>query len=365
MKVFLHRDVDLTPTKPKPMDQERPIPSINRGQNFDVGLPPHHSDVSLFTTPRLPTILERTEPPTSEGFKNEKQFPFGERPFEFHWRRDGENRPMMDSGPSSDNKPVSVPKMQIVDQKNISSRQRAMNYRGHLAVNPEIQWIGKPRTSAPAVPEKDPLKWDSPSPQKEKRKIKPNNPQAETVGPLQKRPPRLSGQPQIGGTMDKGAAAKPSEGKNKSYDKPWRVEKKPDKGAAKARADDSEFLRHVYPDGDGPDANLIKMLEREVIDRQLDITFEDIAALDDAKKIIQESVLLPLLMPQYFIGIRKPRKGVLLFGPPGTGKTMLAKALASKGQTTFFNVNASTLASKWKGDSEKLVRVISADLVTI
>lgn len=99
------------------------------------------------------------------------------------------------------------------------------------------------------------------------------------------------------------------------------------------------------------------MLEREVIDRNLNVQFEDIAALDDAKEIIQESVLLPLLMPQYFTGIRKPRKGVLLFGPPGTGKTMLAKALASRGKTTFFNVNSSTIASKWKGDSEKLVRV--------
>ena len=120
----------------------------------------------------------------------------------------------------------------------------------------------------------------------------------------------------------------------------------------------SAFLLSRYPDGNGPDAELIEMLEREVVDANPNVSFDDIAELNQAKKALQEAVLLPLIIPDYFKGIRRPWRGVLLYGPPGTGKTMLAKALATQGKTTFFNVHSSSFASKWRGESEKLVRIL-------
>uniref|UniRef100_A0A668SX61 AAA+ ATPase domain-containing protein n=1 Tax=Oreochromis aureus TaxID=47969 RepID=A0A668SX61_OREAU len=88
------------------------------------------------------------------------------------------------------------------------------------------------------------------------------------------------------------------------------------------------------------------------------LRWEDIIGLEDAKRLVKEAVVYPIKYPQLFTGILSPWKGLLLYGPPGTGKTLLAKAVATECKTTFFNISASSIVSKWRGDSEKLVRVL-------
>ena len=105
---------------------------------------------------------------------------------------------------------------------------------------------------------------------------------------------------------------------------------------------------------------LLERVNDEVLDHSPSIRWADIAGLDFAKKCVQEAVVWPMLRPDIFHGLRGPPKGLLLFGPPGTGKTMIGKAIASESQSTFFNISASSLTSKWIGEGEKTVRALFA-----
>ncbi|KAI1309957.1 hypothetical protein EDD11_003972 [Mortierella claussenii] len=106
------------------------------------------------------------------------------------------------------------------------------------------------------------------------------------------------------------------------------------------------------------DTKLANMILNEVMVDGATVTWDDIAGLSFAKQALKEIVILPALRPELFTGLRAPAKGVLLFGPPGTGKTMLAKAVAQESKATFFSISASSLTSKYVGESEKLVRTL-------
>jgi SpoVK/Ycf46/Vps4 family AAA+-type ATPase len=106
------------------------------------------------------------------------------------------------------------------------------------------------------------------------------------------------------------------------------------------------------------DPALVEQIENEILKSSKNVEWDDIAGLEFAKRTCQEIVVMPILCPEMFQGLRKLPKGLLLFGPPGTGKTMIGKAIASQTGATFFSISASSLTSKWIGQGEKLVRAL-------
>jgi SpoVK/Ycf46/Vps4 family AAA+-type ATPase len=105
---------------------------------------------------------------------------------------------------------------------------------------------------------------------------------------------------------------------------------------------------------------MVNVIMETIIDKGPGIKWDDIEGLSDVKRAIIENIVYPQMRPDVFTGIRAPTKGILLYGPPGNGKTMLAKAVATECKSTFFNISASSLMSKWMGESEKLMRTLFA-----
>ena len=98
---------------------------------------------------------------------------------------------------------------------------------------------------------------------------------------------------------------------------------------------------------------------REVLVEVPRVKWEDIGGLEDVKRKLKEAIELPLKHPEVYkaMGIRPP-KGILLYGPPGCGKTLLAKAVATESQANFISVKGPEILSKWVGESEKAIRVV-------
>ncbi|KAM7525821.1 hypothetical protein LguiA_015723 [Lonicera macranthoides] len=131
-------------------------------------------------------------------------------------------------------------------------------------------------------------------------------------------------------------------------------------GEAGASAKNDDTMAAALKAPEIPDNEFEKRIRPEVIPAsEIGVTFADIGALDEIKESLQELVMLPLRRPDLFKGgLLKPCRGILLFGPPGTGKTMMAKAIANEAGASFINVSMSTITSKWFGEDEKNVRAL-------
>lgn len=112
------------------------------------------------------------------------------------------------------------------------------------------------------------------------------------------------------------------------------------------------------PEVPNVEPRLVEMIMQEVLDLGGQVDWDDIAGLAFAKKCVMEVVVWPMRRPDLFRGLRSPPKGLLLFGPPGTGKTMIGRAIASQSGARFLNISASCLMSKWVGEGEKMVRAL-------
>jgi len=145
----------------------------------------------------------------------------------------------------------------------------------------------------------------------------------------------------------------PRNGPYNSFKSPLLQQQKPEEQAKSEENPIDPRLKNIEP-------KMIELIENEIMDNGTEVRWDEIAGLEFVKTTVKEIVVFPLLRPDIFHGLRAPPKGLLLFGPPGTGKTMIGKCIASQSKSTFFAISASSLTSKWVGEGEKMVRALFA-----
>lgn len=140
----------------------------------------------------------------------------------------------------------------------------------------------------------------------------------------------------------------------KKEKKPQKPVKEEQSGPVDEKGNDSDG----EAESDDPEKKKLQnQLQGAIVIERPNVKWSDVAGLEGAKEALKEAVILPIKFPHLFTGKRTPWRGILLFGPPGTGKSYLAKAVATEANnSTFFSISSSDLVSKWLGESEKLVK---------
>jgi len=117
-------------------------------------------------------------------------------------------------------------------------------------------------------------------------------------------------------------------------------------------------LERIVAGDRGGERQRVEVNGQELVSEPPRITFEDIVDLEEVKKAIKKAIIYPVKRPDLYVDKIGWDRGILLFGPPGNGKTMLAAAVANEIKAAFIAVDASDIMSKWLGDAEKNVRRI-------
>ncbi|MFX0102631.1 MAG: AAA family ATPase [Candidatus Hodarchaeota archaeon] len=130
----------------------------------------------------------------------------------------------------------------------------------------------------------------------------------------------------------------------------------PGKGLGKPGDDKSKITELDDEELDEETKRLREMVADTIVTEKPDVSWKDVAGLENVKQALREAIVLPIAQPNIFKGARKPWTGILLFGPPGCGKTLMAKAAANECAATFYSADSASLVSKWLGESEKLIK---------
>ncbi|KAG7254061.1 hypothetical protein CRUP_028447 [Coryphaenoides rupestris] len=124
-----------------------------------------------------------------------------------------------------------------------------------------------------------------------------------------------------------------------------------------ARADMATSSSHAAEEQlKNSDSGLVDMVTMEVLQQGPPVDWSDIAGLDMAKAAIKEEILWPILRPDMFSGLSALPRSLLLFGPQGTGRTLLARCMAHQLGAVFLRLNSAALVTKWLGKADKIIQ---------